>query len=632
MLFCALLAFLTGGGDEVDGLRAGESVSVFDAGSWLDEDGEAEYARPRVLDARTGVPLADVLIETWTEFGVEPFGQELRLDATTTGRDGCARVRIRVGRGTADKVRLSKAGYASRTVSSSDMWRDEVRLYSAMPLEGRVLDLDGKPVGGALVRTRETCAHAVPASQTRTDALGRFHMQDFPALGDGAPELEVVDLHHELLYHLDADDLRREISFYGSLDLYVARRRPVELQLVDPGGEPMPGRHILTQEAPVVESWTGLDGRCTLPPTLYPFSGTYLLAHPESKYQGLVVPLVDGLVARVSPGMFDAARPTQDGRLTVRIEGVGEGEQPPPIVIVPARGPFIEGSTESTGNERLPLGRARVYVGGDFSGWRLESREVEVTTAAQDVVFKPRREPRVTVKLDTTRTFERLLVQAGDHSLESNDAARGNDVGVVVPVPPGAPITVFWQLDDGCLRRARLPALERDATVDLGTEASLVRHGMNESPERTGVLRFAVTDKDGHAISAAEGRVYAGASSFDFAPGDAGVFSWPLASHTAYRAAFHAPGCVDALVEGVVPIGGDAKPATIVLTRRAHLELRGDVTRVELGGLDPDPVEGGFDLDVAPGPLVLRVQRAERPPLALDLVLSEGETRRIDVR
>src|SRR5882757_631139 len=131
---------------EVTGLRAGESVVVLDASVIQAKDDKRLFIRPRVLDALTGAPVEGVRVETWTEDGVAPTHLQMQLDVTTTGRDGCARVCLSDGTLRAEKVRLSKGGYASVETSASDLFDSEISMDRARPLAGRVLDVDGHPV------------------------------------------------------------------------------------------------------------------------------------------------------------------------------------------------------------------------------------------------------------------------------------------------------------------------------------------------------------------------------------------------------------------------------------------------------------------------------------------------------
>jgi len=116
----------------------------------------------RIFDVRDERPIADAVLELWTEEGVAPFIAATRLAVLRSGPEGTGLVDYRVDGTRADVVRVQRAGYAGRTVSLSDL-EDGVELYPASPLTGRVVDLDGSPVARAIVRSREVCAHAISA-------------------------------------------------------------------------------------------------------------------------------------------------------------------------------------------------------------------------------------------------------------------------------------------------------------------------------------------------------------------------------------------------------------------------------------------------------------------------------------
>ncbi len=610
---------------QVTGLHAGESVIVLDESTIPAKDDKRLFIRPRVLDALTGAPIAGVKIETWTEAGVTPTNLQLRLDVGTTGSDGCARVCMSDGTVRTDKVRFSKAGYASREDSTSEAFDGEMRMYPARTLEGRVLDLEGHPVMGAIVRTRYTCAHAIPASETRTDALGRFRMDDYPPL---SPEVEVIDMHHEPLFQRNSADWWTQASFYGQLDLYVARRRPIDLQLVSADGTPVPNRYVLRTEAPSSGAWTDDEGRCLLPPSQEPFEmGGIELSDPIGSAQLYPLLFVDGLPTRAQPALVtDDRDPT--GRVAVHLSGL-DGTHVPLIVLAPEKGHFIELRPDD--ECAAPLGSSRILVGGPFTGFLQESRDVVITSDAQSVDIKLRREPRLRIHMGD-RSELRLVVQAGDDSIEApvdGIAREGNmcEQGV----PPGVPITILWELDDGGLRRVFLPPIDKDADVDLEAESSILRHGMSEATPHMTQLKFVLTDSDGRPIPDAEGSVSAGPTSIDLTPGIAGAFDWSLQAHAHYQISFEASGYTSAFVEGVVPLKSPDQPTHIVLTHRALLEITGRVTLVDgfLGG--SDATDGGIVMEVAPGPLTLVLARDNQPPIALDLTLAPNESRHIEV-
>jgi hypothetical protein len=177
-----------------------------------------------------------------------------------------------------------------------------------------------------------------------------------------------------------------------------------------------------------------------------------------------------------------------------------------------------------------------------------------------------------------------------------------------------------------------LPPLTADAVADLTPDATIVRPGFGDAAKQTGTLHFTVVDRAGKPIDGLEARVYPDPSNLESEPSAEGSFTWCVAACDSYRAAFRAPGYTSAWFQGSVPARGDAPMVRVVLQRRAHLSLTGSIANVIVPGSDAESVEGGFEFDVAPGPLMLRVMRPNADPLAIELTLAEGETRRLEVR
>src|SRR5262245_40767464 len=123
-LTLALLLF-TGVGEEVVGLKPGETVTALDPAHALDVD---SILRSRILRADTGEPLDDVLVEAWTENGEAPQSIEQCIDRAKSNAGGqveidCLRQSVR-----ASKLRVSKPAFASATGTPSDMVDQELYL------------------------------------------------------------------------------------------------------------------------------------------------------------------------------------------------------------------------------------------------------------------------------------------------------------------------------------------------------------------------------------------------------------------------------------------------------------------------------------------------------------------------
>jgi hypothetical protein len=196
--------------------------------------------------------------------------------------------------------------------------------------------------------------------------------------------------------------------------------------------------------------------------------------------------IVDGQMTRI--GVFDANHIADpDGRVLVHLDGLG-GVQAPRIVVAPQKGRFDE-----LGNDvesPAQLGSARIFVGGAFTGFLQTSRDVVITSHVQRIDIALLREPRLRIHMGN-RSSLRLVVQAGDDSVEApvDGIALEGDM-CEQGVPPGVPIAILWELDDGGLRRVLLPPIEKDTDVDLEADSSILRHGMSEAAPHTTHMRL----------------------------------------------------------------------------------------------------------------------------------------------
>ena len=248
----------------VHGLRVGERALPI-----VERVRDDAFAELRVVDAATCLPLEGARVETWTEDGTPPARLPILVDDARTGRDGSARVRWRAGEGRASNFRVSKGGYESLVTSTP--LGETVWLHRAVPLRGRVLDLDLAPVTDAVVRTRQCCAHAISAASTRTDADGFFVLEDVPIGEDEGCELEV--LHERTTAWKELEPLvLRQIGEHDPLTagrgaaVLVARSVPWRARLLDVDGKPLAHRRVGSIAwRPSVAAWTDANGVCELP-------------------------------------------------------------------------------------------------------------------------------------------------------------------------------------------------------------------------------------------------------------------------------------------------------------------------------------------------------------------------------
>ena len=105
MLF-ALLALCSAQELQVDGLRDGESFELLAPG----DDSAAERLAGRIVDALSGEPIANAVIETWTEENDAVFGGFHRTGEARSAVDGRFRI---TAHPRYEKTRVRAAGYAT---------------------------------------------------------------------------------------------------------------------------------------------------------------------------------------------------------------------------------------------------------------------------------------------------------------------------------------------------------------------------------------------------------------------------------------------------------------------------------------------------------------------------------------
>ncbi|MBL8862305.1 MAG: carboxypeptidase regulatory-like domain-containing protein, partial [Planctomycetes bacterium] len=358
-----------------------------------------ESPRLRVVDARDGRPIVGATVELWTEDGVRPRIVATRLATLRTGADGTSSFEYKIDGVRADVARVTRPGFASVSVSSGDL-EDGVALEPALPLTGRVVDLEGLPVANARLFTPGMCRHAVAGAEARSGPDGVFRFEDLGADG----ELHVAPEAHTPLESLAVATLRRLAARDGSVDVFVAPRAPIRVRMLDRDGRPMPQRRVHSNAELFAAAWTDHDGWALLPPvaqgeaTLTVFDG-----EEELQVDGSFVPRDGIFVAQP----FAHRRSDAAGRLTVLAQLAAAGT-PPPSVVVFARDGAHHQATDLAG---IATGPATVFVGQDFSPWREQRRQLEVTEEPQTVVVDALPSRRVRVLL-TRDDHELLVIQA----------------------------------------------------------------------------------------------------------------------------------------------------------------------------------------------------------------------------
>ncbi len=409
-------------------------------------------ARGRVLDASTGEALEGVRCELWTEAGFEPCA----LVATTvSGPDGGFAL---AGEGGV-KLVLHRSGY--RSTERHAALDEDVRLFPARePFALRVCDLEGRPIEGALVRTRQSCRHAPPAVEARSDAAGLVRIADFPPEAD-SPEVEILAPGHASLGPLPARTLQ------GIAELRLPLVRAPVVRWLDPAGEPAragtlryeggSGSEPLVPDAAGrlaladVFAWrdgaislrAAQDGSCATPvePATLPSSGewTVRFGEPPAAEPASLASLA-ALVPQPATGGAGGA----DARVRVLHEG----------------GWLFLGQ----GSHRMPAGRAWLLVGAPFSGVRERVLELALRPGEERrVAVVPEAEPLLRLRVPPGTLW--VHVQADDDSITLR--GPGSDAQeLVTPVPPARRVVVLAQ-DGPRARLAVLAGWSGEASADL---------------------------------------------------------------------------------------------------------------------------------------------------------------------
>lgn len=425
-----------------------------------------EEPRFRVFDARYQSPIAGATLELWTEDGEKPLGAMTRVAVLHSGADGTGQFSWLVDGIRPSNVRVSKAGYASHSVSLGDL-EEGVELHPAAPLSGRVVDLDGQPVARAVVRSRETCAHAVFAAETWTDADGRFVLADCPADAQLA-ELEVLPREHLPIASLEIDTLRRLQARDGSFDLHVARRPPIRATVLDEKGQPLVGCRIAYSAEPYCAGWSDKSGVVILCPPPQGYASLSWLSGAETRFfpVGYVPDSGVWRVRLAAPG-----NPEHAGKLRLDFGPGGDAPSRPRVLVVDSEGTNRDGFEFSD----LAMGPATVVVGQSFSPWVEEVYDVAVSSVAQSIVSTPKRAPVVDIRLPEGTGWSTVMVQAGDKGFRADLEGKSEHR---LHVPPGVELVFVARAGDGELRRAHhAPLTEGVAAIDLRDPRTLLHAG-----------------------------------------------------------------------------------------------------------------------------------------------------------
>lgn len=581
MMFAAILVCLSQG---VKGIGAGEQL-VKRAESAPPSEGQAHFGR--VLDALTGRPLEGVRVEAWTEDWEQPA---LLVDEARTRADGSFWVEAAKQQRATDKLRFSLAGYRSTTRAPSDLGENILLAPGKAPASVVLADLRGRPIPGARVTTRQTCAHGPSAIEVFSDAEGRVDLSSMPPLDD-EPELEVTVDGFEALRNREPEDA---FEVAGETTKWLlGAKRPVRFRLLDSDGESASNTRVLMGFAPEWSSTTtDADGRAAF---LFGFQYENSLLHA-------LQPGRDGTLIDF-PGW-------NCGELVLRLNGDPTSRRArgddPEVTLEPAQAglPFVllhehGWRRQEEGLCRFPPGKAQLLVGGPFSGF-VEHAQTHVLEPGAKVHLVVDAEPEPEFEIDAVLgpdgepLWVEIVLEAAGHSVRFGHRERAT-----YSAPPGVPVTLA------------LPSVRRPFSIEFDPqrlEQPLAIHELEEwksqpkSPELETLAIEVPPELTALLRVRAQARGTLGSNS---EPGKEG---WPIRIErgAAVELSMRAEGYVSRKL--VLP-ASEPRPRIVAnLVRCARVEVRGKKLRALIGpqGAAEHDEAGVFALeDLAPGPLEL---------------------------
>lgn len=608
----------------VEGLRAGERVLPSAA---LD----ARLVRGRLFDASEGRPVAGALVEAWTEADAR---EGVLVDRATTGADGGFALARREGAHEAAKLLVRSAAHRA-TVRALDALGEPILLVPRpAPVGLRVVDLDGRPIAGARLRTHQTCAHAPAAVEALSDALGVLLVEDFPPLADW-PEAQLEAEGHAARCALEPELLA--CADRGRLDalptLRLARRAPLALRLLDGDGRPLARARVTIGAEPCrLDARSDAEGRVrfgSLPDGLSLLvrageGADRRLIEEVPAWSGAAPAFAEELVLRTDAAGVHGGG-LDDALLAIElVEAGAEGDSRPLLFVLHERGLVVS----EPGEHALPPGRVRLLLGAPFSGWAPWSGELVLEPSElRTLRLRPRREPELVLELPGE---ERWSVLVGTKAASTRVTASGT---LRLSVPPDEALVVVAE-GEREVRRWRVPAASASRALAFAEGERLEEGpaaGSDPAPGARARVRLRLPD---HARGAAlevhaAGELLRGTEEELALPAGAPFEAW-----------IRAQGCVPLCVCGVAPGAGELLELDCAPVRCATLVLRGPLVRACAGGVEAERVqEGGAEHGVAlrlaglaPGPLTLALEREDGAPISLELVLEPGETRTLAVR
>jgi hypothetical protein len=630
MLTLLLTAFAVPQGLDIQGLRPGERFEVLQP-TTAPAPELGSFDEGRVVDARTGSPVAGAQLEAWTEEIAETSGGFRRVGETLTGPDGLFTLCVQQGALRGDKIRVRAAGYLTLPTTPGD---GLLRLMPApaLPTRLRIVDLHDRPIPGARITSSYSCSHDLPAFDVRTDAFGVARLPEW-GLQDQTPQLRVRADGYDAIEYLYDDEALVDLQDLADGTVPVVRlgrRRPVRARALDREGSPLVATplEVIDEECYHVVV-TGEDG------------GFEVLTRFGNQ-EVLVNALRGGRREFVA-----AARLPASERVVLRLDSQSQPDDLPQVEVVLRAAEWesehrqmeptlfhadgwIEGlrwhHERGFATGSLPPGGALLRSGGAFSGWAEQLVELELVEGAPvEVALEPVREPVLTVLTPPGRSWH-LWVEAGEDS-EELESEEGGETSLSVPA--GRPLTVV--AEGARTRRLELPPLQADAAADLRPTSCLL-----PGPSRTPREERARTRLQVRALAPDGGAPLAGELSVR-GPGrpeaeeiEPGLWEVQASAGTPVLLQLGAEGHAELDTVTYAPLPAEEAPEVrLCPTPLARLAIESELDFDLLGPLAEELDRTGL---VNPGPLTLLLRLADGRRVALALELAPGEQRTLTLR
>ena len=595
---------------QVDGLRPGEALS---ARSSFREVIDSDHRFGRVVDARTGWPVKSARVETWTEEISRSGPGGVRVGRAPTGSDGAFKVRIRENGVEAEKIRVWAPGYLTYPGTLSDLELVRLMPRPSWTRRVQVVDLQDRPIAGALITSTYSCAHDVPAFEVTTDADGVAELPTY-GLQDHTGELRVRAKGYAVRKYVDWSEVPADPLHERPASIRLARQRPLAARILTSEGAPLAGTklHIIDGDGHHVPE-TGPNGRFSIEATYDGDAPTIEILGPQKNIHVFSGRLPDASTRALRVGAEDWPESTAVGTLALEAE-LAPGER---IDLELFHADGWARSTSLVGGEvrelEFPAGEVHVSAGDPWGGHGITSLDVQLGHG--DVLPLTLTPPaEIELEIRTAPQVDRVVVQVDDRSVEREP----RDGSVRLSVPQGRDV---WVLAEGRWHdwRARIGPVQAGASIDLRGDAYRL-------PARR-AQRIAGTERVKLSVAVAvEGSRLEAKGPGHPVVARTGPRSFEVEAPLGYAVALRHT--VDGHAECWLTTTAQEQQLTLSATPLARLVIENDTGQeLTLEGPGAERLDG-----LHPGPLNLFVVLADGRRSFLSLQLEAGETRRLRFR